>query len=664
VITDIATTEILGAIVEAAAGDDATGPLRFGVRVIRAGLSLNGNFYGDDTLRRAVPLFEGVRVLAKSDAEHLAGGGKDVRNLIGKLSGARFVEGASADTGEILATLTLIDRADPLSIKLAEAVKSDMADLFGLSIDARAKAREARIGGRTARMVTELTAVKSVDLIVEPGAGGGFIDIQEARDEDDMALRGTLINTIRAKRPDLLAGRNADALTDDEIETLVAEAVATPTSDGVDADAVARVVEARIGAATRMRERVRRSKLPPAAQDRVVADLEGEATLTEAAIDARIKSEADYLAPFAGGRIEGLGETAVVESVEDRRGKIATMLDAFFDSTHTDHASARSIRECYVEITGDRDVTGLRRHCDEARLRESLGPDDFDVALGDAVHRRLLADYNNRTAVDVWRDMANVVNATDFKNMEVVRWGGYGDLPTVDPGYPYTELPSPAEDDPATYRVRKRGGTERITLELIKNDQSGLVQQVPIKLARAAKRTLSRAVLGLLPANPVIGDGKTWIHADHGNLGTVALGEPSLAARRLAMKRQRESGSNEPIGILPRFLWVPDTLEEVALDLFRRADNLDPTFVQSLKLDVRPVWCWEDDKDWAITCDPSDCPVIEVAFLDGREEPELFVQDSPSSGSLFSHDAVTYKIRHIWGVVPVDPRGVQWSSVA
>jgi hypothetical protein len=76
------------------------------VTVIRAGLSLNGNYYPDKVLREAVPLFEGARVFVKSDAEHLKGGGKDVRNIAGWLTGAKFVEGKAADTGRVTAQLT------------------------------------------------------------------------------------------------------------------------------------------------------------------------------------------------------------------------------------------------------------------------------------------------------------------------------------------------------------------------------------------------------------------------------------------------------------------------------------------------------------------------------------------------------------------------------
>ena len=54
---------------------------------------------------------------------------------------------------------------------------------------------------------------------------------------------------------------------------------------------------------------------------------------------------------------------------------------------------------------------------------------------------------------------------------------------------------------------------------------------------------------------------------------------------------------------------------------------------------------------------------IEIGFLDGNEEPELFVQDNPTSGSVFTNDQITYKIRHIYGGAVIDYRAFQGSVV-
>lgn len=57
-------------------------------------------------------------------------------------------------------------------------------------------------------------------------------------------------------------------------------------------------------------------------------------------------------------------------------------------------------------------------------------------------------------------------------------------------------------------------------------------------------------------------------------------------------------------------------------------------------------------------------PVVELGFLDGNEEPELFIQDSPTSGSMFTHDVLTYKLRHIYGGTVSDYRGTYKGVVA
>jgi DNA primase large subunit len=59
-----------------------------------------------------------------------------------------------------------------------------------------------------------------------------------------------------------------------------------------------------------------------------------------------------------------------------------------------------------------------------------------------------------------------------------------------------------------------------------------------------------------------------------------------------------------------------------------------------------------------------DVPGIEIGFLDNQQEPELFVQDNPTVGSMFTNDKVTYKIRHIYGGNVVEYRGWDKSVVA
>jgi hypothetical protein len=518
--------------------------------------------------------------------------------------------------------------------------------------------------GRPIREAKQFLKVKSVDLIVEPGAGGGVIDLIESKKETVME-RDEIIALLEAKG--LLDGKKADQLSDDQLVAMLREALAgdgdTPVEDDPAAGTIVspevlreavRMVEAR----GTMRDRVNKSGLPDKAKERLIDQFQGEETFTEAQVDQAIKDEADYLASFTeSGHVQGLGDGARIVIGETRFEKVEQMFDAFFDRENDNHRHAQSFKEAYVAVTGDTRVTGLMRNCDQALMRESLGSDSFDDVLGNAITRRMIRDYQAMTRYDVWRKLVRTVPVNDFRTQERTRFGGYGDLPIVAEKDPYTALDSPT-DEKATYAVAKRGGTEDVTLEMIKNDDVGVIRQIPIKLSRSAKRTLGKFVLDFLATNPAIYDGVTLFHNDHGNLGTSALDKTTFAAGRLAMLNQTELNSGDKIGIPPQYLWVPDDLEEAAVDLFRRNTENDKTFVQSQRIEVMPVWYWDDANDWFLSTDPDDIPTIEIGFLDGNEEPELFVQDSPTSGSMFTHDKLTWKIRHPYGGNVLDYRGL------
>lgn len=591
------------------AAEDQLGNGSFRIRIIQAGLSGNANFYPDSTLEVSVSLFEGVRVFVKSDKEHLQGEGKDVRNLIGRLSNVAFVAGNAPDRGELQADLEFLEPEGPIATKLAAARERGMTDLFGFSIDAVAKAEKGRIGNQPVRVAKEITAVKSVDLIVEPGAGGQILNISDS----------TGNKTMKTITPD------------------------------------------------QARSQVEASALPKPAKERL-KEAVGNSDTTEDTVREAIKKERAYIAQFSStGTVRGLGaddlglpDRSRIQLIEGHDDKISRMLDAFFDPTD---GSVTSIRECYLEITGDRNFTGLRRNCDEARLREALATADLSDVLGNAMNRRMVAEYRQPSQFDCWKLAANVVPVHDFRPNERSRFGGYGDIPKVVEGAPYAPLTSPT-DEKATYAVEKRGGTETITLEMITNDDVGAVSRIPTNMQRAAKRTLSKFVLDFIKDNPVVYDGKSLFHADHANLGTAALDATSMAAGRLAMKSQTEKDSGEKLGIGPRYLWVPDQIEETAVNLFRRNTENDKTFAQSLTLEVVPVWYWTDANNWAMSADIFDIPGIEIGFLSGNQEPEMFVQDDPRFGSMFSNDQITYKLRHVYGGAVTDYRGWYKAVVA
>ncbi|AWI78589.1 hypothetical protein CEW87_03965 [Parazoarcus communis] len=661
--------------IEAVGGDPAGGV--WVIRVIRAGESGNRNYYPDQVLRDAVRLVEGARVFEKSDTEHVAAAdsktgvapGKSFRNLVGALRNARFVEGATPDSGEIHADLHLIQPDGDVAVRVREAHARGLSDLFGFSIDADAKAKIVSRGGRKVRQATAITKVHSVDLIVEPGAGGALLRIVEAQTQDplqedaDMALRQRMIEAIQAKNPQF----DGASATDEQIETAFREAVAVapqaPAADAATVTAV-RMIECRLIA----REAIASAKLPQPAKDKLLSRFtEAQTPFTAADVTKAVDDERAYLARFteSGKPVIHFDETV---QVEDRSTKIGEMLDGFFTGGKN---GIHSFKECYIEITGDRRVTGDMRDCDVSRLRESIG-DRFVESLtsagwanvlGDSMTRRMLAEYDSMTDLQAWRRIANAVPVNDFRTQERTRIGGYGNLPGVSQGAGYAALTSPG-DEKASYAVTKRGGTEDVTLEMIRNDDVGAIRRIPTELALAAANTLYEFVFDFIRTNPTIYDTVALFHASHGNLGTTALDATSFAAARLAMINQVRAGSGKKLNLGPASVLVPFDLQEAAFNLFVRNQNNDKTFVQTINPEVIAVPYWTDANDWAVVADPRRIPTIEIGFLDGREEPELFVQDTPNVGSLFSNDKITYKIRHIYSGAVMDYRGLRKHVVA
>ena len=676
--TTTAPLEIAEAGSFAAAPAETNG--RWRVRAIRAGMSANGVFYPEAALREALPRFDGARVLVRSDEDHAAGRATDVRNLVGRLVAPRW-------TGDAIeAELELLEPDGPVARLLRAARDRGMTGLMGLSIVATGRARadeapDGEGGTRLARVVEAILDVRSVDLVVEPAAGGALIALAEAvrrpreefrrnREGEDMRerMRKYVAERLGAAR---LEGVADDAGGDEALEALYREAVAPPegAEDPAPQDAAA-LAAARLEA----RAALAGSGLPAAARERLAARF-AEAPLGDLAaprVRETMAAERAYLAAAApGGQVEGLGgarpaagsarpAAGSARIVESRGDKVRAMWDALLDP---DDASCVSLRAAYVETTGDERVTGLLRHCDRARLTEALDTDAIGEVLGDSIARRMIADYRETGVYDGWTRWCSTAPAMDFRTQRRVRWGGYANLSDVSEGADYAAMSTPSDEE-ETYSISKRGGTESVTLEAIRNDDAMALQRLPVKLSRAAKRTLSAFATAFLTANGALADGTALFHASHKNLGATALSAAALAAARLAMVKQTELTSDKALGIGPRSLLVPFDLEASAVDLFRRSTNNDRNFVQSLALDVIPVPELTDATDWYLAADPMDIPTVEIGFLDGRREPELFVQDNPSVGSLFAADKITWKVRHIYGGAVLDHRGLYKAEVS
>lgn len=424
-------------------------------------------------------------------------------------------------------------------------------------------------------------------------------------------------------------------------------------------------------------------------RQRFVEGMTHGAIPTKEAITQAIEEEVKFFGQLAEKNLvlpaAGISRSEVTKG---RRDKIVEALDDFFGVVADPKAKGgyrvaeaheqtlRSFRNLYIDITGDRDVTGDVKEC--TRLTEALSTASFDQILGDSIARRMVAEYRMGSQA-AWRGViADVVPVGDFRTQRRMRFGGYGNLSTVAQGAAYPAMTSPTDEE-ATYAAAKRGGTEQVTIEMVANDDVGAIRRVPTKMGRAADQTLYQFVFDFLRTNAAVYDGVALAAAGHGNnISTTALNADQLQILRRAIANQTDMSSGVKIGLEARYLFVPIDLEELAFWLTTSDKALTatsanipvtaaptaPNFARKLGIQAVPVSYWTDANDYWVTSSVRDTPMIEIGFLGGREEPELFVQDQPSVGSLFANDVITYKIRHIYGGAVLDFRGFAGGIVA
>ncbi|MCC9662888.1 hypothetical protein LPA49_20295 [Pseudoalteromonas sp. MB41] len=629
-------------------------PSKFLVTLIEVGKSLNGVDYPAHVLREAAPLFNGAKCMVKSDDDHIKGTAQHFNNLIGQFSNAQFVEGVGAGKkGALQADLTVLESSG-YATKLREAVDNNMQDLFGLSIDVDGTA-SGKKGSRTAK---KFLKVNSVDLIMVPGAGGRVVSFKEAHNQgnvmNEQLMR--LIEALKKSNPQLAASVTAE---DDEtaivqLTEALAKHGAPDAGQGtgltladvnkVIADSQ-RLVEAKQSAVAL----INKSTLPDAAKTRLVESVQSSEDVSTDKVQKLIDSEISYLSKFTESGKVNMPEGA---QYSDNPSGIE-MLTALFDPANKDVVS---LKEAYIDLTGDKHCTGKLRDCSRTRMVEALDSDSLPNVLADVINRRVVDVYGGLDKYQLWRKVFRIGTATDFKDQNVTEWGGYGDLQEVLESGAYPELAKPTDSN-AKYRVSKKGGIATITMEMIKNDDRNIITQIPNKLARAAARTLSKFAWDFYLNNRNAPDGKALFHADHNNLFSAALSQEELMVHWRAIMNQQELDTGEMLEIEPAFLLCSLGNVDAAFDLFQRLQNNDKGFAQQLNLEILRVPGATDPNDWGLMTDPSELANFEMGFLDGMENPEIFTQDMQNVGTVFTNDQTTMKIRHIYGGQCTDYRG-------
>lgn len=318
--------------------------------------------------------------------------------------------------------------------------------------------------------------------------------------------------------------------------------------------------------------------------------------------------------------------------------------------------SLRELARDSLERCGER-THGLK---DDEMVKRAItsSTSDFPIILEHATNAVLLTAYTE--AAHTWKTFTKVGSAQDFKKINRIRAADIGSLDPINENgeYTYKKL---NDGELESFEIGTVGNIVTLTRKMIINDDLGAWLDITAALGKAAALTIEKAVYALLISNPVMRDGKTLFHADHGNListGSV-ISVDSLDAMRVAMSQQKSVGGDEFLDIRPDILLCPISMGGDARVVV--GSEFDPDTAGKLQRKNKSYNIVSQITDtprlpgneWYTFANPNDTPTLEVAFLDGNEQPFIDSEEG------FTTDGIKYKVRSEFGVGVVDYRGAQ-----
>lgn len=371
--------------------------------------------------------------------------------------------------------------------------------------------------------------------------------------------------------------------------------------------------------------------------------------------------------PLGGGRIEG-GATdrekflaAATDGVSMRLGVRVERPSAGFEEFRG-RSLLRLAEDCLhragVNVRGlsSMEIAGLALGLQNRALLSVTAPSasDFPLLMSNVAKRRLLAAYSEAPVTyDAW---VNIVDAADFRPMQGIDISALPELALLNENGEYREVK--LTESGQSYAVKTYGNKFVLSRKMIINDDLRAFDRIPRQFGSAARRTVNVLVYGLLAANPKMSDGVDLFHADHGNLVSLAAAKTypssaSLAEMQRLMRVRKDIGGKANLNLAMRYVLV-GSKHETNLDLILTSTALPETQYSSgvdnpwrRKGLVPIVDATLDNYDadaWYGVPDKNEADTVEVAFLNGVQEPYLEDWVNPEN------DGVNFKCRLDVGV--------------
>lgn len=287
-------------------------------------------------------------------------------------------------------------------------------------------------------------------------------------------------------------------------------------------------------------------------------------------------------------------------------------------------------------------------------VERMLSTSDFPAIMGDTVDRSLRAGY--QAAPSALKTVARKSTARDFRRKTKIQ---ISEAPTLEKVNEAGEFSYGAlHDAKESYAIATFGKIIAVTRQLLINDDVGAFTDMSAKWGEAAADFEAQHLVDLLEAGsgagPVMDDGKTLFHADHGNIAGNAgpISDTTLAEARLKMRKQKGL-AGRPVNVRPRFLVVPPELEVAAE---RALAVIQPTTTDDVnpfggKLELLVETRLSSATRWYLVSDPATTEGLEYSYLQGEEGPQIETKQG------FEIDGMAFKVRLDFGAAFLEHRG-------
>jgi hypothetical protein len=347
-------------------------------------------------------------------------------------------------------------------------------------------------------------------------------------------------------------------------------------------------------------------------------------------------------------------------------------VERMYDPQTLDAAARRfrsgiGLQELLLEAAWANGYTGRNFRDHRTVLRYAFGR-GIEAGFSTVDVGGILSNVANKFLLDgffsverTWRNVCAVRNVSDFKTVTSYRLVGKDQYEQVPPGGELKH--GTLGNETYSNKADTYGLMLSIDRRDVINDDLGAITTVPRKLGRGSGLKINDVFWTTFLNNAA------FFTAGAGNFisgATTTLGIDGLTAGEVAFLDQVD-GDGKPVGVMPAILLVPTALAVTGSQLFKSMELRDNTAgakypvtnphqgkfrVEVSRYLGNAKYPGFSAKAWYLLAEPTDLPVIEVAFLNGQEAPTIETAEAD-----FNVLGVQMRGFHDFGVALQDPRG-------